>query len=91
MARGDREAIARSYYFNSWMRGGDSLADRLLALLTKVDGGIAEDPRFDRSLDFATPDERGLFRFERRSSYDRDVMARTFADLPRDYFEPIFR
>lgn len=82
---GKREEIARSYYFNSWMGGGLPTADRLLNLLAEVDIGLAEDPRFDRSLDFLSPDDRGLFRIEQRSSFDREVMSSLFESLPRDF------
>ncbi len=84
-ASGKREEIAKSYYFNSWMGGGVQTADRLLTLLADVDIGLAEDPRFDRGLDFLSPDDRGLFRFEQRSSFDREVMGSLFELLPRDY------
>jgi len=84
-ANGKREEIARSYYFNSWMGGGTPTADRLLSLLAEVDIGLAEDPRFDRSLDFMSPDDRGLFRFEQRAGFDREVMRSLFESLPRDF------
>jgi serine/threonine protein kinase len=84
-AQGKREEIAGAYYFNSWMGNGLPTADRLLGLLADVDIGLAEDPRFDRSLDFLSPDDRGLFRFEQRSGFDRDVMRGLFESLPRDF------
>lgn len=84
-ADGKRETIASSYYFNSWMGGGRPTADRLLNLLAEVDIGLSEDPRFDRSLDFLSPDDRGLFRFEQRSSFDWEVMRSLFESLPRDF------
>lgn len=80
---GSHDDIARSYYFNSWMGGDKTNADRLIALLAELDVGRQEDPRFDRGLDFVQPDDRALFRFERRSSFDSDVFKRLFADLPR--------
>lgn len=84
-ANGKREEIASSYYFNSWMGGGSATADRLLTLLADVDIGLAEDPRFDRGLDFLSPDDRGLFRFEQRSGFDHEVMRSLFESLPRDF------
>jgi hypothetical protein len=80
---GSHDEIARSYYFNSWMGGDKANSDRLIALLAELDVGRQEDPRFDRSLDFVQPDDRALFRFERRSRFDSDVFKRLFADLPR--------
>ncbi|WP_303785789.1 serine/threonine protein kinase [Azovibrio restrictus] len=81
---GKRREIAQSFYFNSWM-GGDALTgDRLLNLLAEVDVGKTEDPRFDRSLDFVSPDDQGLFRFSARADFDREVLGRLFDDLPRD-------
>jgi serine/threonine protein kinase len=84
-ASGKRAEVARSYYFNSWMGGGTRTADRLLKLLAEVDIGLAEEPRFDRGLDFLSPDDRGLFRFEQRSGFDREVMRSLFESLPRDF------
>lgn len=91
-AAGSHDEIARSYYFNSWMGGGRNNADRLISLLAELDVGRQEDPRFDRGLDFVQPDDRALFRFERRSRFDFDVFKRLFADLPRgmgDAVQPI--
>ena len=79
----DREAIVRSFYFNSWMGGGQPNADRLLSLLAEIDVGRQEDPRFDRGLDFVQPDDRMLFRFDRRPGYDFKVLQGLFEDLPR--------
>lgn len=75
--------IAGSYYFNSWMGGSVSNADRLISLLAEIDVGQQEDPRFDRGMDFVQPDDRALFRFERRGQFDFDVMKRLFSELPR--------
>ncbi|ARI91068.1 TPA: protein kinase [Pseudomonas aeruginosa] len=80
---GKHDEVARSYYFNSWMGGGQSTSDRLLTLLGELDVGKQEDPRFDRGLDFVQPDDRALFRFERRGQFDFEVLKRLFADLPR--------
>ena len=83
---GDRDAIAQSFYFNSWMGGDAPNADRLLTLLEDVDMGAASDPRLDRAIDFVSPAvERNLFGFDRRGTYDRDVLRRLFDDLPRDF------
>ncbi|CAM3948842.1 methylation-associated defense system protein kinase MAD6 [Ectopseudomonas alcaliphila] len=80
---GKHDEVARSYYFNSWMGGGRPTSDRLLTLLGELDVGKQEDPRFDRGLDFVQPDDRALFRFERRGQFDFEVLKRLFADLPR--------
>lgn len=80
---GKHDEVARSYYFNSWMGGGQPTSDRLLTLLSDLDVGKQEDPRFDRGLDFVQPDDRALFRFERRGQFDFDVLQRLFGDLPR--------
>lgn len=80
---GGHDEVARSFYFNSWMGGGQPTADRLLTLLSDLDVGKQEDPRFDRGLDFVQPDDRALFRFERRGQFDFEVLKRLFDDLPR--------
>jgi serine/threonine protein kinase len=79
----DRSAVVRGFYFNSWLGGGLPSADRLISLLAEVDVGQQEDPRFDRGLDFVQPDDRMLFRFERRASFDFKVLQSIFEDLPR--------
>ena len=86
-AAGRYEEVAKSYYFNSWMGGGRPTSDRLLALLGELDVGRQEDPRFDRGLDFVQPDDRALFRFERRGRFDFEVFKRLFAELPRGVSE----
>lgn len=75
--------IACSYYFNSWLGGGEPNGDRLVSLLAELDVGRQEDPRFDRGLDFVQPDDRALFRFEQRTSFDYEVLKRLFSELPR--------
>lgn len=82
-AESDRNAIVRGFYFNSWLGGGARTADRLISLLAEVDVGRQEDPRFDRGLDFVQPDDRMLFRFERRAGFDFKVLQALFDDLPR--------
>lgn len=82
-AAGQHDEVARSYYFNSWMGGGKPNADRLIKQLTELDVGRQEDPRFDRGLDFVQPDDRALFRFERRGQFDFEVLKRLFGELPR--------
>lgn len=84
---GKHDEVARSYYFNSWMGGGQPTSDRLLTLLGELDVGKQEDPRFDRGLDFVQPDDRALFRFERRGQFDFEVLKRLFGDLPRGWAE----
>lgn len=82
---GRRRDIVQSFYFNSWMGGDEQPADRLLSLLQDVDVGAATDPRLDRHFDFVSPAaDRGYFGFEARGHYDREVLKRLFADLPRD-------
>ncbi|MCW2312068.1 methylation-associated defense system protein kinase MAD6 [Rhodoferax antarcticus] len=82
-AAGKHDEVSRSFYFNSWMGGGQPTSDRLLTLLSGLDVGKQEDPRFDRGLDFVQPDDRALFRFERRGQFDFEVLKRLFGDLPR--------
>ena len=82
-AAGRHDEVARSFYFNSWMGGGHVTSDRLLTLLSDLDVGKQEDPRFDRGLDFVQPDDRALFGFERRGQFDFEVMKRLFGELPR--------
>lgn len=82
-AAGKHDEVARSYFFNSWMGGGQPTSDRLLTLLSDLDVGKQEDPRFDRGLDFVQPDDRALFRFERRGQFDFEVLKRLFGELPR--------
>lgn len=82
-AAGSHDEVTRSYYFNSWMGGGQPTSDRLLTLLSDLDVGKQEDPRFDRGLDFVQPDDRGLFRFERRGQFDFEMLKRLFGELPR--------
>ena len=90
-AAGRYDEVANSYYFNSWMGGGRPTSDRLLALLGELDVGRQEDPRFDRGLDFVQPDDRALFRFERRGRFDFEVFKRLFAELPRGVSESTVR
>ncbi|MGH7222390.1 MAG: methylation-associated defense system protein kinase MAD6, partial [Gemmataceae bacterium] len=41
--------------------------------------------RLDRALDFLSPaEDRSLFNFEHRGTYDREILHRMFDDLPRD-------
>jgi serine/threonine protein kinase len=82
-AESDRMAIVRGFYFNSWLGAGQRTADRLISLLAEVDVGRQEDPRFDRGLDFIQPDDRMLFRFDRRAEFDFKVLQTLFEDLPR--------
>ncbi len=82
---GDRDQIIQGFYFNSWMAAEGPSSDRLLTLLKDVDVGQATDPRLDRALDFVSPSEdRNLFSFDGRATYDREILRRLFADLPRD-------
>lgn len=90
-AAGKHDEVARSYYFNSWMGGGLPTSDRLLSLLSELDVGKQEDPRFDRGLDFVQPDDRVLFRLERRGQFDFEVFKRLFAELPRGVSESSVR
>lgn len=90
-AAGKHTEVARSYFFNSWMGGDSPNADRLINQLRDLDVGRLEDPRFDRGLDFVQPDDRALFRFERRSDYDFEVLKRLFDELPRGVSEATVR
>ncbi len=83
---GNREEIIQGFYFNSWIGGSEPNADRLLTLLKDLDIGKATDPRLDRALDFVSPSEdRSLFGFDGRGTYDREILRRLFDELPRDY------
>ncbi len=85
-AEGQRDKIAASFYFNSWMGAESNTADRLLTLLQAVDVGAASDPRLDRSLDFVSPaQDRSRFAFADRGSYDYEVMRALYENLPRDF------
>jgi serine/threonine protein kinase len=88
---GRHAEVARSYYFNSWMGGGEPTSDRLLTLLSDLDVGKQEEPRFDRGLDFVQPDDRALFRFERRGRFDFQVLKRLFEELPRGVSDSTLR
>lgn len=90
-AVGRPDEISRSYYFNSWLGGGQPNGDRLVSLLAEVDVGRQEDPRFDRGLDFVQPDDRALFRFEQRGNFDYEVLKRLFGELPRGVSETSVR
>lgn len=82
---GQRNEIIQGFYFNSWKGGDAPNADRLLTLLSEVDVAEADDPRLDRALDFVSPTEdRTLFRFEQRGSYDREILRSLYDELPRD-------
>ncbi|XZE45219.1 methylation-associated defense system protein kinase MAD6 [Pirellulaceae bacterium SH467] len=82
---GQREEIIQGFYFNSWMGGDEPNADRLLTLLKDVDVGPAVDPRLDRALDFVSPTEdRSLFSFAQRGTYDEEILRRSFDELPRE-------
>ena len=83
--KGQRDEIVQGFYFNSWKGGDAPNADRLLSLLAQVDVAEADDPRLDRALDFVSPaEDRTLFRFEGRGSYDREVLRSLYDELPRD-------
>lgn len=82
---GEREEIIQSFYFNSWMGGEKPNSDRLLTLLKDVDVGPVADPRLDRALDFVSPvEDRSLFSFDHRGTYDAEILRRMFDDLPRE-------
>jgi serine/threonine protein kinase len=82
---GEREEIIQGFYFNSWMGGEKPNSDRLLTLLKDVDVGPAADPRLDRALDFVSPvEDRSLFSFDQRGTYDVEILRRMFDDLPRE-------
>jgi serine/threonine protein kinase len=86
-ASGDRDAIARGFYFNSWMGGGAGKApDRLLALLQEIDVGAVGDPKLDRTFDFHPPNRPTLLvDFETRTNgYDREILKTLFIELPDD-------
>jgi serine/threonine protein kinase len=85
-ASGKAEEIVNGFYFNSWMGGDTSTGDRLLALLREVDVSASTSPRLDRQLDYISPAvDRALMTFEQRGTYDRDILHKLFADLPRGW------
>ena len=68
------------------MGGDTSTGDRLLALLREVDISASTSPRLDRQLDYISPAvDRALMTFEQRGTYDRDILHKLFADLPRGW------
>jgi hypothetical protein len=70
------------------MGGETPTGDRLLTLLHDVDIGASASPRLDRRLDFVSPlADRALMTFEQRGTYDRDILHKLFADLPRGWSE----
>lgn len=83
--RGERDEIARGFYFNSWAGGGTVQHDRLLRLLREVDVGQTSDPKLDRLFDFHAPDPAPLLMdFSPRGRYDRDLLLSAFQSLPVD-------
>lgn len=85
-AQGRTEEIADGFYFNSWMGGNGSNADRLLSSLKEIDVGSRGEPRLDRALNFVSPEsDRPLMTFERRGTYDRAILGKLFGDLPRGW------
>jgi serine/threonine protein kinase len=83
--RGERDEIARGFYFNSWAGTGTGQHDRLLRLLREVDVGQTSDPKLDRLFDFHSPDPAALLMdFSPRGRYDRDLLLTAFQSLPTD-------
>ncbi len=83
-AGGDWAQVMNGFYFNSWMGGEAGSEDRLLSELRDVDVARADDARLDRMLDFLGPGEGvALQPFERRGTYDQDMLSKQHADLPR--------
>lgn len=85
--QGDREEIARGFYFNSWAGAGAGAAhhDRLLRLLQEVDIGRIGDPKLDRQFDFHPPDPSpSLMDFSPRGRYDRELLLAAFQSLPME-------
>jgi serine/threonine protein kinase len=83
--QGEREEIARGFYFNSWAGVGGVQHDRLLRLLQEVDVGQTPDAKLDRLFDFHTPDYSPLLMdFTPRGTYDRELLLATFQLLPAE-------
>lgn len=81
--QGEREEIAKGFYFNSWAGAGTVQHDRLLRLLQEVDVGQTGDPKLDRLFDFHTPDPSPLLMdFSPRGRYDRELLLAAFQQLP---------
>ncbi|MCP5524508.1 MAG: protein kinase [Verrucomicrobiales bacterium] len=83
--RGERDEIARGFYFNSWAGVGMTQHDRLLRLLFELDVGETSDPKLDRAFDFHPPDPAPmLMDFAPRGRYDRDLLQAIYAALPKE-------
>jgi serine/threonine protein kinase len=83
--QGEREEIARGFYFNSWAGVGTVQHDRLLRLLEEVDVGRTGDAKLDRLFDFHPPDPApSLMDFSPRGRYDRELLLATFQSLPTE-------
>ncbi len=83
--RGERDEIARGFYFNSWAATGIPQHDRLLRLLQEVDIGKIGDAKLDRHFDFHAPDPSpSLMDFSPRGRYDRELLLAMFSSLPTE-------
>jgi hypothetical protein len=83
--QGEREEIAKGFYFNSWAGAGTIQHDRLLRLLQEVDVGRSGDPKLDRLFDFHVPDPSPLLMdFSPRGRYDRELLLATYQSLPTE-------
>lgn len=80
-----RRKIIDSFYFNSWMGGGEEPKDRLLTLLREIDVGQVSNPELDRTFAFVGPNTlpQSRFRFESRGHYDDDLLNKVYSTLPR--------
>ncbi len=79
--------ILDSFYFNSWLGGGESSNDRIISLLSEIDMAKVSNPRLDLELGFLSPGIKAMsrFSFAGRSRYDDELVEVLFHQLPRDY------
>ncbi|MCC5841970.1 MAG: protein kinase [Opitutales bacterium] len=86
-AEGRREEILNSFYFNSWMGGGNGEpGDRLIRLLRESDIGQSGDAQLDRLFAFHPPRPAPhLVSFEERGSYDAELLTAVYEDLPAEF------
>jgi serine/threonine protein kinase len=83
----NQNRILDSFYFNSWLGGGEGSNDRLISLLREIDVAEVSNPDLDRELGFLNPKTKAMsrFSFTERPGYDVELVDALFRNLPRDY------
>ena len=83
----NQHRILGSFYFNSWLGGGEGSNDRLISLLREIDVAEVSNPDLDRELGFLNPKTKTMsrFSFAERTGYDDELVEALFGNLPRDY------